>query len=180
MIVKEGLDGISMQKLARAAGCSPATIYIYFKDKDDLIIRLAVEEFNLMADETLKNFDPHMHFAEGLKVQWINRARYSIQNPVKMDFLEQIRHSRYQENAFRLLDRGFFDAMGTFVRTAIERKELISLPVEVYWSVAFGPLYQLVKFHIQGRSLAASDKKFVFTDELMMQTLNLVIKALTP
>ncbi|HXO77347.1 MAG TPA: helix-turn-helix domain-containing protein, partial [Puia sp.] len=40
MIVEEGFDGLSMQKLARAAGVSPATIYIYFKDRDDLLLQL--------------------------------------------------------------------------------------------------------------------------------------------
>lgn len=180
MIVKDGLDGMSMQKLAKAASCSPATIYIYFKDRDDLILKLAVEAFNEMAEETLRDFDPQMHFAEGLKIQWINRARYCMKNSIKMDFMEQIRHSRYQDKAFRLLDRHFFDTMGTFVHTAVNRKELIPLPVEIYWAVAFAPLYQLVKFHIQGRGLGGFDPKFVFTEEMMMQTLNLVIKALTP
>ena len=34
MIVKYGFDGLSMQKLAKAAKVSPATIYIYFKDRN--------------------------------------------------------------------------------------------------------------------------------------------------
>lgn len=180
MIVKDGLDGISMQKLAKAAGISPATIYIYFKDKEDLILQLCVEEFNSMTEATLKDFDPQMHFAEGLKVQWINRARYCMKYPIRQDFMEQIRHSRYQEKMYKLLYRRFFDAMHTFVHTAIKRKELIPLPVEVYWSVAYAPLYQLVKFHTQGISFKGSDQKFVFTEEIMMQTLHLVTKALTP
>src|ERR1700754_3978584 len=93
MIVQHGLDGLSMQKLAKAAGGSPATIYIYFKDRDDLIIQLYAEESNKMAAATLKNFDPSMPFSEGLKVQWLNRARYFMANPDQMYFLEQIRHS---------------------------------------------------------------------------------------
>ena len=40
MIVAHGFDGLSMQKLAKAAGVSPATIYIYFKNRDDLIVSL--------------------------------------------------------------------------------------------------------------------------------------------
>ena len=44
MAVKDGFDGLSMQKLARAAGVSPATIYIYFKDRDDLILQLWLQE----------------------------------------------------------------------------------------------------------------------------------------
>ena len=39
MIVKVGLDGLSMQKLAKSANVSPATIYIYFKDREDLILK---------------------------------------------------------------------------------------------------------------------------------------------
>src|SRR6187402_705695 len=91
MIVKQGFDGFSMQKLAKAAGVSPATIYIYFKDKEDLILQLGIEESKKMAEVTLVNFDPSMSFSEGLRVQWMNRARYCMQNPDQMYFLEQMR-----------------------------------------------------------------------------------------
>lgn len=180
MMVSGGLEGLSMQRLARAAGCSPATIYIYFKDRDDLIMQVFLDEFRKMTDSTLINFDPQMHFGEGLKTQWINRAGYYMKNPDKMEFMEQMRHSRYHDKVYQLLDNRFFEAMGTFVHTAIQRKELVPLPVEVYWSVAFAPLYQLIKFHIQGKSFRGSNKKFVLTEEIMMQALQLVIKALTP
>src|SRR5687767_5070565 len=92
-IVKNGFDGLSMQKLAKAAAVSPATIYIYFKDREDLILQLFAEASKKMTEATLKDFDPAMSFSEGLKVQWMNRARYCIANPDEMYFLEQIRHS---------------------------------------------------------------------------------------
>ena len=179
MIVKEGLDGLSMQKLANAAGISPATIYIYYKNREDLILKLCIHEFNSMAAATLKGFDPHMSFAEGLKIQWINRADYYLKNPDKLDFMEQMRHTRYHQKMFQYLDRTFFEAMKTFVHTAVKRKQLIKLPMEAYWSVAFAPLYQLIKFHTNGVGLGGSTK-FVFTNKIMMQTLQAVIKALTP
>lgn len=180
MIVKEGLDGLSMQKLAKAAGCSPATIYIYFKDRDDLIMQLYLDEFKQMTEAVLKDFDPYAPFADGLKQQWFNRARYYLQNPHKMDFMEQFRHSRYHEKVYQLIDKRFFETMGAFTHNAIKRKELIQLPIEVYWSVAFAPLYQLLKFHMQGKSFRGSNEEFVLTDKMMLQTLKLVIKALTP
>jgi TetR/AcrR family transcriptional regulator, multidrug resistance operon repressor len=180
MIVKDGLDGLSIQKLAKAAGCSPATIYIYHKDKEDFIVQLCLHEFNAMADATLKNFDPEMPFAEGLKVQWINRAEYYIKHPLNHEFWDQMRHSRYQEIVFSKQDNRFMEVMRTFVHSSIKRKELVSLPVEVYWSIAFGPLYQLLKFHIQGKSFRNRNEKFELTEKLMLQALEIVIKALTP
>src|SRR5690606_32816984 len=93
MIVKNGLDAFSVQKLAKAVGISPATIYIYFKDKEDLILNIYQEESDRMMEESLKGFDAEMSFKEGLRIQWINRSNYCIQEKDKMIFLEQIRHS---------------------------------------------------------------------------------------
>src|SRR6195952_2399768 len=93
MIVKHGFDGFSMQKLARSAGVSPGTLYIYFEDKEDLVLKVCVEVGQKMAKATMKGFDPAMSFREGLKVQWMNRARYCLKYPVEMHFMEQVRYS---------------------------------------------------------------------------------------
>ena len=178
MIVKDGFDGLSMHKLAKAAGVSPATIYIYYKDKEDLILQLSIEEWEKMGDATLKDFDAEMHFDEGLKVQWLNRANYCIENPINMHFLEQIRHSPYHDK-IKSPDSVFVKTMGRFVKNAIDRKELIELPLAVYWSVAFAPMYQLVKFHMSPKK-ALGLKKFELTEEILQQTIELVLKALRP
>src|SRR5262245_54158584 len=62
MIVEKGFDGMSMQKLARAAGVSPATIYIHFRDRDDMIWQLWNEEMKKMVTVTLEGFSPEMSF----------------------------------------------------------------------------------------------------------------------
>src|ERR1700743_468210 len=94
-----------------------------------------------------------MTFSEGLKVQWINRARYFLKHPLEMHFMEQIRFSPLHDRAVLATDGRFKEAMKTFVINAIQRRELVKVPVEVYWSIAFAPLYQLVKFHMHGKGL---------------------------
>ncbi len=178
MIARHGLDKLSMQKLAKAANVSPATIYLYFKNREDLIIRLFLEVNERMLDATLKGFRSDMHFAEGLTVQWINRANAMMRNPVELQFLEQIRHSPFYDKALLLQERSFSEVMGEFMGNALRRKEIKKLPFEVYWSVAFAPLYQLVKYHQQGKSYV--NKTFTLTDDIMKQALELVLKALKP
>jgi AcrR family transcriptional regulator len=180
MAVRDGFDGLSMQKLAKAAGVSPATIYIYFKDRDDLILQLWLQEMEKMVVSTLEGFDPSMHFEEGLKIQWLNRARYCMENPTSMHFMEQIKFSPYHELCMKNMDTSFLTAMRGFVYNAINRKELVKLPIEVYWSVAFAPLYQLVKMHMSGRGMRGGSEKFILDDKIMNQTLKLVLKALKP
>jgi len=178
MVVAEGFDGLSMQKLASAAGVSPATIYIYFEDRDDLILQLYAEESARMAEVTLAGFDPEMPFDEGLRVQWTNRARYCLENPRQMHFCEQVRFSPLQARAEKIKSP-FAKVMRAFVENAIRRRELVDVPVEVYWSIAFAPLYQLVKYHMHGRGLPGSGP-FALDEKILDQTLKLVLKALKP
>jgi AcrR family transcriptional regulator len=178
IFAKEGFDGFSMQKLAKAAGVSPATSYIYFKDKEDLITQVWLEETKTMMAATLENFHPDMPFSEGLRIQWINRAKYYLKHPIKMDFMEQVKHSPLSEKCNQLMGNDFRNIMKQFVTNAIKRNELVKVPLEVYWSIAFAPLYTLVKFHISGQSVGGH--KFSFNEKIMMQTLELVLKALKP
>jgi AcrR family transcriptional regulator len=178
LIVETGFDGLSMQKVAEAAKVSPATIYIYFQDREDLIFRLYEEVSARMAELTLEGFDPGMSFPAGLRLQWKNRARYSLEHPDEAHFIEQMKHSPHAERCAKLKNR-FTEVMGAFVDNAVRRGELVAMPVEVYWSVAFAPLYQLVRFHRAGRGLGGRSR-FVLDDKVLEQTLNLVLKALEP
>jgi len=178
MMVKEGLDGFSMHKLAKAANISPATIYIYFKDKEDLVAQISRDAATKMMDITFKNFDPSMSFSEGLRVQWVNRAKYCMKYPDQMHFLEQLRHSPYGEKLSEMMGETFKKIFGDFISNAIKKKELVKVPVEVYWSIAFAPLYNLVKFHMAGKSLGG--RKFILSDKIMRETFELVLKALKP
>jgi TetR/AcrR family transcriptional regulator, multidrug resistance operon repressor len=179
MIVRHGFDGLSIHKLARAAGVSPATIYIYFKDREDLILKIYEKVSAEMFEESLKGFDPEMDFDEGLRIQWINRARYFLKKPTEMHFMEQIRFSPLHERAFAATGGKFRNMMQTFVGNAISRNQLVSVPVPVFWSIAFAPLYQLVKFHIHRKSVPGT-QEFVLDERILEQTLQLVLKALKP
>ena len=178
MVVAEGFDGLSMQKLAKAAGVSPATIYIYFKDRDDLLLQLFKLEGERYFDYVLKGFDTEMDFATGLSVQWKNRARYFLDHPDKAHFMEHFKYTPLHMKAAANRDNRFSEIMGKWLNKAIEKNELVRMPVEVYWSVAFAPLYNLIRFHKAGRNMAGDP--FVLTEEMLQQTLTLVLKALRP
>ncbi|HEY4287455.1 MAG TPA: TetR/AcrR family transcriptional regulator [Puia sp.] len=178
MIVAEGFDGLSMQKLARAAGVSPATIYIYFKDRDDLLLQLYQLEVDKYFAYVLRGFDPEMDFATGLSVQWKNRAQYIVDHPDKAHFMEHFKFTPLHDKVMVNKNKPFLDAMHRFVEKAIENKELIQMSPEVYWSIAFAPLFNLMQWNKAGKSIGG--RPFSLTDEMLHQTLALVLKALRP
>ncbi len=178
LLLKDGFDGFSMQKLAKACDISVGTLYIYYENKDDLIIKIGIEEGKRMTEATMKNFSADMPFAEGLKIQWENRSEYWLKNKEASLFFENLKHTPYGEEILKVISADFRPVMKKFSENAIANKQLHFLSFESYWSVAFGPLYTLLKFEHTGKSVG--NKPYKFSKQVMYQTLELVLKALTP
>lgn len=177
MIVGEGFDGLSMQKLAKAANVSPATIYLYFKNREDLLHQLYMQVEEQFSTAILRNFDPEMPFEEGLWTQWKNRYQHIVAHPLYYHFSEQfrnsplIRHDAIRETPFRKV-------MHQFLKNAVRKGEVLELPVEIFWSMAYGPFYILVKFHLEQAGLAR--KPFALGEQKLKQAFRLVMRALAP
>lgn len=178
MLLRDGFDGFSMQKLARACGISVGTLYIYYKNKEDLIIRLGIDEGMRMTQATMKGFSPDMPFAEGLKKQWENRSAYWLKHRDAAKFFEKIKRTQYAEPILEEIGSYFRPIMKKFSENAIANKQLHFISFESYWSVAFGPLYTLLEFEDKGRSVG--NRSYKFSKKTMYQTLELVLRALTP
>ena len=178
MIVKEGFQGFSMNKLARASGISVATLYIYYRDKDDLIQKIGTGIAKQFMSRTLDAFSSNMRFADGLKKQWANRANFALKYPKEVACLEIIKHSRHVDHIVEDSLKEFRMAMEEFTRNAIKNKELRTIPVDVFWSIAYGPLYTLLRFHEEGKSIGG--RKFKLTKKTMDDALEIVVRALKP
>jgi TetR/AcrR family transcriptional regulator, multidrug resistance operon repressor len=177
MIVSDGFDGLSMQKLAKAAGVSPATIYIYFKNREDLLNCLYNQVNRAFADVALQKFSPELSLEEGLWIQWKNRMRFIMEYPVYFKFFEQFRnsplimHKDVKSNEFK-------ENMRLFVHNAIKRGEMARMEPEIFWSLAYGSFYSLLKFHLQEKSMM--NDSFKVTDAKMRALLKMVVRALQP
>lgn len=177
MIVKEGFDGLSMQKLAKAAKISPATIYIYYKNREDLLNSLYNEVNETFTEVALKEFSPDLSLSEGLWLQWKNRMRFILEYPVYFKFFEQFRNSPLIHHK-DVKAAGFKESMKQFVKNAIKRGEMAKMEPEIFWSLAYGSFYSLMKFHLQQKSMM--NEHYKVTDAKMKQLLNMVVKALRP
>jgi AcrR family transcriptional regulator len=175
LIVKEGFDGFSMQKLAKNAMVSPATLYIYYENKEHLLNELYLFWQAKFTHATLHNFKPEASLEDGLWCQWRNRWTFFSQEPIGFQFLEQFMNSPLIRNESMSMYQ-FRDNMRLFYLNLIERNEIEPLQPEMFWSLAYAPLYACAKFHIMGKSFC--EKPFLM-DELKLKTLyNQVIKSI--
>ncbi|WP_166923930.1 TetR/AcrR family transcriptional regulator [Flavobacterium poyangense] len=179
-IVQDGFQGFSMNKLAKACNISVATLYIYYKDKDDLIQKIGRSVALEFFSSTIKDFSPEMPFEEGLWIQWVNRADFTMKYPKEVAFFEIIKHSPHGEIILNSTTKfsDFRMIMKQFIDNSLRKNELIPMSFEVFWAVAYGPLYTLLNFHTEGKSMGG--KPFVLTDTMMKEAFTATIKALKP
>jgi TetR/AcrR family transcriptional regulator, multidrug resistance operon repressor len=175
LIVKEGLEGFSMNKLARACKISVNTLYIYYKDRDDLIVKIAREEGKRMSDVMLAAFDPNVPFEHGLRVQWKIRFEYLKDKPLLKSFFDQLQSSTYQKQIADSLNE-FTEAVTLFMKNVVASGEMVDVAAEVYWSVALAPLYSLISFYHKKRGL--NGRAFEVNETILWTTFDLVVKAL--
>lgn len=178
MIVTQGVEGFGMNRLAKECGVSVATLYIYYSDKEDLIRKIGIEIGRNFFDKMLEGFSSDMSFKDGLRNQWENRIYFIINFTQEATCFEILKQSTYGDSIVEEITGDFKQTMSQFVLSSIERKELIPVTFEVFWSIAYGSLYSLLELHREGKSM--SGKPFVFNDDLKNEAFNLVLKALTP
>ncbi|MEZ2440492.1 TetR/AcrR family transcriptional regulator [Chitinophaga sp. RCC_12] len=175
LLVREGLEGFSVNRIARECHISVRTLYIYYKDSDDLIVRIAKEEAKKMEEMLLDGFDASWSIEKGLEWMWKARAHYMLDNETSVRFLDLLRHSTYRKIIFGGTIQKFQKTMEAFLQNAIRNKEIDALPLEVFWSLAFSPLHSLIQLHNESQS---TDKKFKLTNKLLDQTFKKMLKGL--
>jgi TetR/AcrR family transcriptional regulator, multidrug resistance operon repressor len=176
MIVQKGFDGFSMQKLATASRISPATLYIYFRNRQDLLDKLYAHVQQTFATEALKGFSPDLPLSEGLWIQWQNRLNFITRYPLYFEFFEQFRNSPLIHQTEVTMSE-FRNNMGDFVKNAIRRGELRRMEPEIFWSLAYGPFYSILKFHFQKKSMM--NENFTLTEARLKKLHEMVVKALS-
>src|SRR5438874_2620863 len=92
LIVSEGLDGFSMKDLARVCGISVSTIYVYFKNKEELLFQLILQLRTEQLSYSIRGLHDDMSFEEGLRLQWLNRFQYFMAHPLDIQAVERLKY----------------------------------------------------------------------------------------
>lgn len=143
LINRLGFDGVSIAKIAKDAGVSPATIYIYFDSKEDMLNQLYLNAKKELAQLILKGLDaeaePEAVIKEMLRRHWLCFSQHAE----AFAFLEQFSNSPHITRLSSEEGSGYFKPMYDLVADFRERGLLKQLPTPVLMTLAVSPLIRL-------------------------------------
>lgn len=178
IIANEGLENLSMQKLAKAANISPRTIYIKYKDKEDLLVKLFIEEvLGTYEQAVLQGFHEDMDFASGVKKIWQNTFTYFKSNKPSFVLMQYGKSSPLLNNAFReknIKEGMFFAPIHRFLKRKAKEGLIRDYPQQVHRALLFAPLLDLVNEYFEHQE---RDKQII-TEKRVMECCDGVIRGM--
>ncbi len=149
-LVKElGFTGISISKIARQANISPATIYIHFKNKEDLFTQLYSKIRTDMSSAALKGVHEKKEVEHIFKSIWINFFKYSLNHPDYLIYREKFEQTPMMEK-IKPEDFELYNYINSLFQQAIKEHLIKDLPIPILISFSFIPIITLLNYHFEG------------------------------
>lgn len=167
-----GLENASMSKIAKTAGVSKSTIYIYFKNKQDMLNKLYLTAKEESALVLFAGFSSSMDIKIGLALYMRNLFKYILENPIKYSFQKQFDNSPNIDPETR--------NKGIEIYTPIIHLFSLSVEKEIVKKYPFSLIRAFVVAPINSLATAHHKKEIEVTEEIIEKTIEmtwLAIKA---
>ncbi len=138
-----GFAASSVSKIAQEAGVSPATLYVYFKNKEDLLISTYVEVKQRMGVAILQGLDETQPVHDILRKVWGNTFMYVSENKGEFRYAEQFSNSPYSDLVDKNRTRQSFEPLIRVVQRGIEQKILKDVNLDIFGAFMFHPILVL-------------------------------------
>ena len=144
-----GFASSSVSKIAREAGVSPATIYVYYKNKEDLLVSTYIDIKLDLSKALLRDFNDRLPIRDILRNVWFNMFEYISKNLEYYKFVEQFSNSPYSSLVNREEVEQYFVPLIKVLQTGIDQKIVKNVSFDILTAFMYVPITVLanpVKF----------------------------------
>jgi AcrR family transcriptional regulator len=135
-----GFVSSSVSKIAKEAGVSPATIYVYHQNKEDLLVSTYTDIKFKMSMAILENFDPTQPIRDILKNVWFNMFNYVSNNLEYYKYVEQFSNSPYGSMVDKKTVEKYFDPLISVLQRGIDQKIIKKVNFDILSAFMWYPI----------------------------------------
>ena len=143
-----GFAASSVSKIAREAAVSPATLYIYFKNKEDLLVSTYLEIKRNMSKAMLLGLDNSLPIRDIIENVWLQSFNYISKNNEYFRFAEQFSNSPYSQLVDKSEIEKYFEPLALVIQQGIEQKIIKNVHFDILIAFIFHPILILANPNI--------------------------------
>lgn len=151
-----GLSGLKMSNIAKQAGLAHGTVYIYFKNKKDLVNQLFRKAKKRAHQRLVYPHAAESDYFKSLKEFWKSYILYLIDNQKETHFIRQCMESPFLEKESHDLSDKSYQRLTEFFERGKKDRHIKTMNTELLMSVFSGLAKEVVNKINEG-VLAKSD-----------------------
>ena len=134
-----GFAASSVSKIAQEANVSPATIYVYYKDKEDLLVSTYIRIKQHMSEAVLSDLDTDQPIRDIMRKAWLNLFEYTSNYPDYFQYAEQFANTPFIELVDAAEVEKYFDPLLNILHRGIEEKIIKNVNFDILSAFVFYP-----------------------------------------
>jgi len=138
-----GFAASSVSKIAKEASVSPATLYVYHKNKEDLLVTTYIDIKQDMSRELLAGFDPDGPLRDIFKRVWMQLFEYISKNSSYFHYAEQFANSPYSQLVNTQEIERYFEPLIQMLQQGIDQKIIKDVSFDILKAFIFYPVMML-------------------------------------
>jgi AcrR family transcriptional regulator len=164
LINSVGFSNTSISKIAKRAGVSPATIYVYFDNKDDLLSKLYLRLKYSISKKIVTPQLIDMSVEDAFKTFWRNLYNALIADKRSFHFIGQFINSPILNDMCKKESMEYFKIIHDLYTKGKETGLLRDYPEQMVCAFTDGSIINLVKKHHSGEYVMNEDEVTVMLD----------------
>jgi TetR/AcrR family transcriptional regulator, repressor of fatR-cypB operon len=149
-VLHDGFSGLKMADIAKDAGMATGTLYIYFKNKAELIDALYIYLKKKNAAALIKGYDDSLSFMDGFEKLWKQYFKICMDKPEESAFLEQYYRSPFLSEKTRQQTDSLLAPVFILLERGKKEKLVKDLDSFLLLAQLVGPVHELVRQHQLG------------------------------
>lgn len=148
LVIRHGFNGFIMADVAKAAGVATGTLYIYFKNKEDLVNAIFIETKKKIAE--VLNIDiSQLDYKTAFEKAWMAYFNYCYVHPDHMLFVEQFLHSGFLSDESKQYAKDCFKNLDNFILLGQENDQIRKVNTEVLKAQIMGAIHEFIKLNLE-------------------------------
>ncbi len=163
LLYANGFQSTPMSLVAKEAGVAAGTIYLHFKNKDDMLNKLYLQIKEEYRNSLMKDYSDSMPVKDAFELVFRNSINFMFQNRDEFSVMEQFKNSPFirQETVEEGLK--IFEPVLKLIDRAKKEKIIRDLPNSVIYALFFAPAGEIAKVHLrQGTKLIDKEIQLTF------------------
>lgn len=161
-VVEYGLGNAPISRIAKRAGVSAGTIYIYYPNKDEMLQSIFMEIKSTIHEVMMDAHQSERSSGQGIRAMWFAMYEFILEHPDMFAFHEAVSSEKLLKAEQRVNANLMAKDIHDILVTAINDGTLKAMPIDSLVSLLIAPAVSLARRQLKAEHLNKDDAKQLF------------------